>query len=133
MLNILAKFYKIGLVSDGYVEVQQRKWSVLGIDHFFDAVVFSDALGRENWKPSIAPFKLVLEQLNISPELSVYIADNPWKDFLGARQLGMYTIQVKRTESEYGNLQAPGLEYRPDLTIDSLAEVLVSIVKWERL
>ena len=133
LLEILTKFYKIGLVSDGYLEVQQRKWSALGIDHFFDAVVFSDALGRENWKPSIAPFKLVLEQLNISPELSVYIADNPRKDFLGARQLGMYTIQVKWTESEYSNLQAPGLEYRPDLTIDSLAEVLVSIVKWERL
>jgi putative hydrolase of the HAD superfamily len=133
LLNILTKFYKIGLVSDGYLEVQKRKWSALGIDDFFDAVVFSDALGRENWKPSTAPFKLVLEQLNISPELSVYIADNPHKDFFGARQLGMYTIQVKRTESEYGNIQAPGLEYHPDLTIDSLAEVLVSIVEWERL
>jgi putative hydrolase of the HAD superfamily len=133
LLKILAQFYKIGLVSDGYLEVQHRKWSALGIDDFFDYVVFSDALGRENWKPSTAPFKLVLEQLNISPELSVYIADNPSKDFFGARQLGMYTIQVKQSESEYGNLQPPGLEYCPDLTIDSLTDVLVSIVEWERL
>jgi putative hydrolase of the HAD superfamily len=119
--------YQIGLVSDGYLDVQQRKWMALGLDYLFDAVVFSDSLGRENWKPSTAPFKLVLERLKIAPEHSIYIGDNPRKDFLGARQLGMYTIQVKRTESEYGNLQPPGAEYCPDLTINSLAQVLASI------
>ncbi len=133
LLKMLTQDYKIGLVSDGYLEVQQRKWSVLGIDHYFDAVVFSDALGRENWKPSTAPFKLVLEQLRIPPERSIYIGDNPRKDFFGARQLGMYTIQVKRTESEYGNLQPPGSEYCPDLTIDSLSAGLMSILQWEKL
>jgi putative hydrolase of the HAD superfamily len=133
LLKTLTRSYKIGLVSDGYLEVQQRKWTALGLDSFFDAVVFSDSLGRENWKPSTAPFELVLERLNIAPEFSVYIGDNPRKDFFGARQLGMYTIQVKRTESEYGNLQPPGLEYCPDLTIDSLAEVLLSIQHEEML
>ena len=132
LLQALSPSYKIGLVSDGYLEVQQKKWSALGLDNFFDAVVFSDSLGRENWKPSTAPFKLVLEKLNIVPALSVYIGDNPRKDFFGARQLGMYTIQVKRTESEYGNLPPPGLDYCPHLTIDSLAEVLISIDKLEQ-
>lgn len=127
LLNILTKSYKIGLVSDGYLEVQQRKWMALELDSFFDAVVFSDSLGRENWKPSTAPFKLVLERLKIAPENSIYIGDNPRKDFFGARQLGMYTIQVKRIDSEYGNLQPPGSAYCPDLTIDSLSQVLASI------
>jgi putative hydrolase of the HAD superfamily len=124
LLKTLTKSYRIGLVSDGYLQVQQRKWSALGLDPFFDAVVFSDSLGRENWKPSTAPFKLVLERLNIAPELSVYIGDNPRKDFYGARQLGMSTIWVKRSDSEYGDLQPPSLEYQPDLTIDSLSQVL---------
>ncbi len=124
LLQLLSnKQYKIGLVSDGYLAVQQRKWAALGLDAFFDAVVFSDSLGRANWKPSTAPFKLVLEQLNIAPEFSIYIGDNPRKDFFGARQLGMRTIQVKRAASEYGDLQPPGLEYAADLTIDSLAQV----------
>jgi putative hydrolase of the HAD superfamily len=129
LLTTLAPSYKIGLVSDGYLAVQQRKWLALGLDNFFDAVVFSDSLGRENWKPSMAPFKLVLERLNIAPEFSVYIGDNPRKDFFGARQLGMQTIQVKRAESEYGHLQPPGLEYCPHVTIDSLADVLSTIAK----
>ena len=127
LLTTLTKSYKIGLVSDGYLQVQQRKWAALGLDSFFDAVVFSDSLGRENWKPSTAPFKLVLERLNIAPEFSVYIGDNPRKDFFGARQLRMHTIWVKRSDSEYGNLQPPGLEYHPDLTIDSLSQVLEAV------
>jgi putative hydrolase of the HAD superfamily len=127
LLTTLAQSYKIGLVSDGYLEVQQRKWLALGLDTFFDAVVFSDKLGRENWKPSTAPFKLVLEQLNISPACSVYIGDNPRKDFLGARQLGMYTIQIQRTDSEYGHLEPPGVDYHPHLKLDSLAQVSMAI------
>ncbi|AFY95661.1 HAD family hydrolase [Chamaesiphon minutus] len=127
ILKTLAGSYQIGLVSDGYLAVQQRKWTALGLDAFFDAVVFSDSLGRENWKPSTAPFKLVLEQLNILPEFSVYIGDNPRKDFLGARQLGMQTIWFKRAMAEYGTLEPPGANYHPHLIAESLLQVLSSI------
>jgi putative hydrolase of the HAD superfamily len=127
LIKNLAQSYKIGLVSDGYLEVQQRKWLALGLDTFFDAVVFSDKLGRANWKPSTAPFKLVLEQLQIAPEFSVYIGDNPRKDFFGARQLGMHTIQIHRTDSEYGHLEPPGLDYHPHVKLDSLAQAIVAI------
>ncbi len=133
LLKTLAQFYQIGLVSDGYLAVQQGKWAALGLDTFFDAVVFSDSLGRENWKPSTAPFKLVLEQLNISPQFSVYIGDNPRKDFFGARQLGMYTIQFKHSASEYGNLQPPSPDHSPHLMVDSLADILGSIDKIDSL
>ena len=133
LLKTLAQSYQIGLVSDGYLAVQQGKWAALGLDPFFDAVVFSDSLGRENWKPSMAPFKLVLEQLNISPQFSVYIGDNPRKDFFGARQLGMYTIQFQHSTSEYGNLQPPSPDHYPHLMVDSFADILGSIDKIDSL
>jgi putative hydrolase of the HAD superfamily len=129
LLKTIADSYKIGLVSDGYLAVQQRKWAALGLDSFFDAVVFSDSLGRANWKPSTAPFELVLAELKIAPAESVYIGDNPLKDFLGARQLGMYTIQVDHPESEYGQLQPPSSDHYPHFTIGSLTEVLTTIDK----
>jgi putative hydrolase of the HAD superfamily len=127
LLKLLQGYYKIGLVSDGYLAVQQAKWQALGLANFFDAVVFSDSLGRENWKPSTAPFQLVLDKLGVAPEFSVYIGDNPRKDFFGARKLGMYAIQVKRADAEYGNLEPPGLEYHPHLIIDSIAEVIMAL------
>ena len=131
LLETLTKSYQIGLVSDGYLAVQQRKWAALNLDSFFDAVVFSDKLGRENWKPSTAPFELVLQQLDVPPQLSVYIGDNPRKDFLGARQLGMSTIQFKHPESEYGNIPPPTPAHHPQLIADSFAEVLRAISEIE--
>lgn len=123
ILPKLAQKYKIGLVSDGYLNVQQQKWAALRLDNFFSAVVFSDQLGRENWKPSTAPFQLVLAQLNISPSASVYIGDNPKKDFLGARKLGMYTIQIKHPQAEYGDLEPPTPDHYPHEIIYSLTEL----------
>ncbi len=129
LLESLYGSYKIGLVSDGYLAVQQSKWAALGLANFFDAVVFSDSLGRANWKPSTAPFELVLEKLGIEPACSVYIGDNPLKDFFGARQLGMHAIQVQRVGSEYGHLEPPGTDYHPHLKIASMAEVLTAIAQ----
>jgi putative hydrolase of the HAD superfamily len=127
LLPTLHTNYQLGLVSDGYLEVQQRKWQALGLDRYFEAVVFSDALGRENWKPSMEPFKLVLSKLGAEPTASVYIGDNPRKDFYGARQLGMKTIQIKRADAEYAYLEPPTADYRPDLTIESLDELLLAL------
>jgi len=127
LLKSLQGAYKIGLVSDGYLAVQQAKWAALGLAEFFDAVVFSDSLGRANWKPSTAPFELVLDKLGVEPEFSVYIGDNPRKDFLGARQLGMFTIQVKHTDAEYGRIEPPGIDYQPHLIVDSIAEVPIAL------
>ncbi|WP_373539644.1 HAD family hydrolase [Chamaesiphon sp.] len=131
LLKTLIGSYQIGLVSDGYLAVQQRKWLALNLDSFFDAVVFSDKLGRENWKPSTAPFALVLQQLQVSPPLSVYIGDNPRKDFLGARQLGMYTIQFKHPASEYGHIRPPTPAHQPHLIAESFTEVLGAISQIE--
>jgi putative hydrolase of the HAD superfamily len=123
LLQNLSQHYKIGLVSDGYLAVQQRKLSALKLKHYFDAIVFSDELGRENWKPSTAPFEKVLATLSILPTHSVYIGDNPKKDFLGARQLGMYTIQIKYQKSEYGKLDPPTSDHAPDEILFSLKEL----------
>jgi putative hydrolase of the HAD superfamily len=123
LLQNLSRFYKIGLVSDGYLAVQKRKLAALKLEHFFDAIVFSDELGRENWKPSIEPFKKVLEKLHTTPKHSIYIGDNPKKDFFGARQLGMYTIQIKHQKSEYGELEPPTSNHAPNEILFSLKEL----------
>lgn len=122
VLSALRKTHRLGLVSDGYLDVQQRKWKALKLAEYFDAVVFSDALGRVAWKPSPLPFEAALRQLKIStPVDAIYVADNPSKDFLGPRQLGMYTIRVRRAGGEYARREPLTPEHAPNITVADLA------------
>ncbi|MDQ3957861.1 MAG: HAD-IA family hydrolase, partial [Actinomycetota bacterium] len=95
LLERLRATHKLGLVTDGYLEVQQRKVEALGLERFLDAVVFSDTHGREHWKPSPRPFEIALEQLDVPAHAAVYVADNPVKDFLGARRAGLRSIRLR--------------------------------------
>ncbi|NJK79923.1 MAG: HAD family hydrolase [Chloroflexaceae bacterium] len=129
LLDRLCNTCRLGLVSDGYLAVQQRKFAALGLGHAFQAVVFSDQWGRQAWKPSVQPFQAVVQQLRIAPDQAVYIADNPTKDFLGARQIGMATIRVQWVGGEYAHLVPPTPAHAPDITLttpDELATVLVT-------
>ncbi len=111
---------KLGVVSDGYLEVQRGKLAALGLDGGFDAVVFSDEGGRERWKPSPWPFEAVIARLGVAAHAAVYVADNPLKDFLGARRAGLATIWARHSDGDYARLAPPGDGYAPDLRCDSL-------------
>ena len=127
LVNLRAK-YRLGLVSDGYLAVQQRKLEALGLVPYFDAIVFSDQWGRDAWKPNIKPFKAVLERLDVSPDAAIYVADNPLKDFLGARRIGMGTVQIRRSGGEYAAEQPPTLAHTPDVIINSLEALLALLM-----
>ena len=138
LLSRLRKSYKLGLLTDGHGFVQKIKLEALGLASYFDAVVFSDDLGKQSWKPSTTPFKVILEQLGTAGFESVYIADNPLKDFLGARLVGMWTIRIRHSEGLYSQLIPPSSEYAPHEEISSLneiPEVLANIeegvLKWQ--
>jgi len=123
LLSSLKNACRLGLLSDGYLEVQKRKLCALDLAHYFDAIVFSDEWGREAWKPSLKPFKEILARLRTDAGVSTYVGDNSTKDFLGARQVGMYTIWVKRPEGFYASLQPPTANHAPDFTLESLVEL----------
>jgi len=120
----LKKYYFLGIISDGYLEVQERKLNALGIEDFFDAVIFTDEWGKEAWKPNKKSFELISCKFNVSPSQCIYVADNPEKDFFGAKKIGMYTIRVVRQGGLYSTCLAPTTEHEPDLTINSLKELL---------
>ena len=124
LLSSLRTRYYLGLLTDGYREVQQRKLAALNLAGYFDAVVFADEWGREAWKPSPVPFYAVLERLgHLSPAEAVYVADNPTKDFLGARRVGMATVWVRRPTGFYANEEPADLEHHPDICVRRLDEL----------
>lgn len=123
LLQRLGQQYRLGLVSDGHLGVQQRKLAALNLRTYFDAVIFSDEWGRDAWKPSTKPFEVVLARLNLEGTEAVYVADNPSKDFLGARQLGMQTVRIRRPDGLYTHLEPPTPEHAPDAEIKTLEDL----------
>jgi putative hydrolase of the HAD superfamily len=73
ILHELSSRYRLGLLSDGYLEVQpprgvqQRKLAALNLGGYFHGIVFSDSWGRENWKPNQRPFKEIANLLSLEP------------------------------------------------------------------
>jgi len=124
VLESLRREYLLGIVSDGYLAVQQRKLAALRLAPYFDAIIFSDEWGREAWKPNPRPFREVLDRLGgIAPEEAVYVADNPDKDFLGARGVGLTTIQICRPNALNSHREPLTEQHRFHVAIQSLNEL----------
>ncbi|MGG3907411.1 HAD family hydrolase, partial [Geobacillus stearothermophilus] len=121
-IQYLKDKYKLGIITDGFLVTQKNKVKALGIVDDFDVIVFSDAYGRENWKPSSVPYAKVMEALQLKGEQLIYVGDNPAKDFVTAKKMGWLTIQIKRKQGEYLNIEVSE-EYQAHFVIESLFEL----------
>jgi putative hydrolase of the HAD superfamily len=99
---------KIGLLTDGFLSTQQRKTAALGIAPIFDAIVYSDAFGRASWKPSPVPYRTMSVRTGCAAAGSVYVSDNPAKDFVTAKALGWLTVRILRQGGEYSRVRVEG-------------------------
>ena len=123
LLERLTAICRVGLVSDGGESVQQRKLRALGLATFLDAVVFSDCLGRDSWKPSRRPFDVVLSRLGVNGEDAVYVGDNPAKDFLGARLAKMSSVRLRHPDGLHWAIEPARPELAPDCEVRSVGEL----------
>jgi putative hydrolase of the HAD superfamily len=92
---------KIGLVTDGYLETQKNKFAALQLDQYVEQAVFTDAAGRDAWKPSPWGYQQLMEYFSLPGEQCVYVGDNSLKDFTGAQALGWITFKIVRDEGLY--------------------------------
>lgn len=107
LLGGLHSQYRLGLLSDGFLPAQKLKLEALEIGRFFDAVVFTEEMGREFWKPSPRGFESIAELLDTSHECCAYVADNPAKDFVAPNALGWRTIQYVHADQVHANNPPP--------------------------
>lgn len=90
-LSAMASTWRIGIVTNGPVEIQSRKVAALGLAEFVDAIVFADG---EFAKPAAAPFIEVTGKLRVPVHRSIFVGNDPVCDVYGAWRLGMKTIHV---------------------------------------
>jgi putative hydrolase of the HAD superfamily len=111
----------VGVLTDGMASVQRRKLKALGLDQRIRCIVVCDDYGLDAWKPSPVPYRVALEQLGVAPADAVYVGDNPNKDFIGARALGLATVRVKRDTGDHA-LTVLDADYEADVTVATLDE-----------
>lgn len=120
---------RTGLVSDGNGAVQSRKLAGLaGIAARLDAVVLTDELGPGHAKPSPVPFRVACWLLDILPSATIYVGNDPRKDFIGARSAGLRTIRIGSLPDEGGSttieVKAPDDADLAVASLDALATML---------
>jgi len=122
--------YKLGLITDGNVEVQRNKVEALKVKDFFDCMIFSDEYGIEKQKPSFFPYQKAIEELKVSAKEEIYIGDNPYKDFITAKKMKIYTVRILR--GQYSDVRLHE-EYEAGYQIKDLKEIFDIISYIERL
>jgi len=122
LLAALKKNYTLGLLTDGYLPAQPLKVEALQLQKYIPHILYTEELGRQFWKPSPVPFEKMTQRLRCPPAQTVYIADNPAKDFLAPLQLGWFTIRLQHPTQLHSTL-TPALGSQPHFTISSLTDL----------
>lgn len=83
--------YRMAVVSnaDGKVARMLRH---LELDHFFECIIDSQIVGVEKPEPKI--FQLALQELQLAPEVCLYVGDNYDRDVIGARRAGLTPVLI---------------------------------------
>jgi putative hydrolase of the HAD superfamily len=110
---------KLSLVTNGNVQIQRNKVRLLGVEKFFDAVVFARESETGKEKPNPEAYRVALQKLGVGAGETVCVGDNPYTDFFGAKQLGMRTVRVLFGEFKDVHLSE---EFEAEIVIDNLAE-----------
>lgn len=82
--------YQMGLISNGFSDVQFKKLDSARMRHFFHVVVLSDDIGIN--KPDRRIFGHALRRAHASAADSILIGDNPITDVLGALRAGWAAV-----------------------------------------
>jgi len=93
ILKYLSSYNKY-IITDGKYSVQKKKIKALKIKHFFKKIFYTDFYGKIYEKPSIKCFKIIKDIENISWSKIIYVADNPYKDFVNCNKRGIITVRI---------------------------------------
>ncbi len=96
ILPQLAHKHLLGLITNGCAAMQRRKVVALGLSGVLSIQVYTAEIGYP--KPNPQGYIAALQSAEVRAGESLYVGDNPYVDFAGARQLGMYTCRLLRGE-----------------------------------
>lgn len=118
VLEELRRSYRLALVTNGPPDLQREKLEISRLAPYFELVIISGELGIGKPDPRI--FEHTLRELSLSPKEAAMIGNSLERDVVGAKQVGLYAVWVKRPDSE---IPLQGSECAPDGTVLELSEL----------
>lgn len=116
LLDSLRDRARLGIITNGFGELQQIRLERTGLRERFEVLVVSELVGVAKPHPDI--FAHALERMgNPAPERVLMVGDNPDSDILGGIQAGFDTCWVNWD----GRPAPPGI--LPDYEVNSLREL----------
>jgi putative hydrolase of the HAD superfamily len=121
-LELLGHRYRLAVIADGHVDCQKAKVRATGLERIVASIIYSDEIdGIRSRRPDPRPFRAVLAELGTRVTQTLFVGDNPIKDFLRPRQLGFITVRVM--SGEYAAVEYPSTEHVADYEISSVARL----------
>jgi putative hydrolase of the HAD superfamily len=127
VLSFLSKKYILVLMTDGAEKTQKNKVKFLKIENFFKKIVYTDSYGAT--KPDTLLYIRILNKFKIKPQEVLAIGDNPEKDFIGAKSLGIKTARILKGEKKYQKIKR---KYNADFNIKKLEDIIKILQKYEK-
>lgn len=90
LLDELSRKCLIGVLTNGFTEVQYRKLHTTGLDRFIQRMIISDEIGIQ--KPDMRLFRYAERETGAIPGNTVMVGDNPENDIQGALDAGWHAI-----------------------------------------
>jgi putative hydrolase of the HAD superfamily len=87
---------RLGVITDGPVEMQRAKFEALDLAPRFGPVIYTDLWGVEFRKPHPRAFEEFEKCARCPADRCVYVSDNPAKDFAAPHRRGWTTVRVVR-------------------------------------
>jgi putative hydrolase of the HAD superfamily len=116
VLAELTETYELGVVTGGTNGA--KKIDELGLSEYFDAVIVTARMDTS--KLDCKPFEVLLTELGVGAEETVYVGDRSNLDFPRPNELGMYTVRVMTGQYTH---REPENGAGPDFNIESLEEL----------
>lgn len=119
-LDSLRQTYRLGVITNGAVCLQNEKLAGSGLASLFDVITVSADVGRA--KPASEIFMCALEEAGIKASRAFMVGDSIHRDVEGARKVGLRAVWLNREQRS---------QQTKAVTISSLCELAGVVAAYE--
>jgi 2-haloacid dehalogenase len=118
-LRRLADRYRLGVITNCDDDLFAA--SALRLEVPFEWVFTAEQ--AQDYKPSVAPFVMALNAIDVPKERVLHVAQSLYHDHVPAKALGLATAWVNRRHDRPGSGATPATSATPDLEVPDLASL----------